>query len=216
MVKVDRLTYFLFFWCIGSTISKLRFPFGGPLRSQELFMVLSCQWKLFELALTKPTFKGDICIVRASWGGGGKYDRPQGFARKYTFCTNVILQLIFRICYYWEIFAGHSFYDPGWCGREDSGAHLLKSLRKMNSVQKVLAGYQSANHEDRIIECKILQKKTNLREKTVIATLFGFLWMFLTHILPKHSLSCSYCAFHKNLPVFSCLGCDTMLSVDAK
>jgi len=45
----------------------------------------------------------------------------------------------------------------------------------MNSVQKVLAGYQSANHEDRIIECKILQKKTNLREKTVIATLFGFL-----------------------------------------
>ena len=85
MVKVDRLTYFLFFWCIGSTISKLRFPFGGPLRSQELFMVLSCQWKLFEPALTKPTFKGDICIVRASWGGGGKHDRPQGFARKNTF-----------------------------------------------------------------------------------------------------------------------------------
>ena len=87
MVKVDRLTYFLFFWCIGSTISKLRFPFGGPLRSQELFMVLSCQWKLFEPALTKPTFKGDICIVRASWGGGGKHDRPQGFARKEYFCT---------------------------------------------------------------------------------------------------------------------------------
>ena len=164
MVKVDRLTYFLFFLCIGSTISKLRFPFGGPLRSQELFMVLSCQWKLFEPALTKLTFKGDICIVRASWGGGGKYDRPQGFGRKEYFCTDTILQLMFWIFYYWVIFAGHSFNDPRWCGREDSGAHLLKSLRKMNSVQKVLAGYQS------------------------------------THILPKHSLSCSYCTFYKKKP----------------
>lgn len=44
----------------------------------------------------------------------------------------------------------------------------------MNSVQKVLAGYQSANHEDRIIECKILQKKTNLREKVVFATFYVF------------------------------------------
>jgi len=45
----------------------------------------------------------------------------------------------------------------------------------MNSVQKVLAGYQSANHEDRIIEFKILQKKTNVREKGVFATLYDFL-----------------------------------------
>ena len=178
MVKVDRLTYFLFFWCIGSTISKLRFPFGGPLRSQELFMVLSCQWKLFEPALTKTTFKGDICIVRASWGGGGKHDRPQGFARKNTFCTITILQLIFRICYYWEIFAGHSFYDPRWCGPEDSGAHLLKSLRKMNSVQKVLAGYQSANHEDRIIEFKIWQKDQYWRKRGICYTLWFFMNVF--------------------------------------
>ena len=189
MVKVDRLTYFLFFWCIGSTISKLRFPFGGPLRSQELFMVLSCQWKLFEPALTKPTFKGDICIVRASWGGGGKHDRPQGFARKKYFCTDAILQLIFRICYYWEIFAGHSFYDPGWCGREDSGAHLLKSLRKMNSVQKVLAGYQSANHEDRIIEFKIWQKRPILKKTWYLLHIMIFYECFLTHILPKHTLN---------------------------
>ena len=204
MVKVDRLTYFLFFWCIGSTISKLRFPFGGPLRSQELFMVLSCQWKLFEPALTKLTFKGDICIVRASWGGGGKYDRPQGFGRKEYFCTdteiqfyteknffaNAVLQLIFWIFYYWVIFAGHSFNDPRWCGREDSGAHLLKSLRKMNSVQKVLAGYQSANHEDRIVEFKIWQKKRPILKNTwYLLHIMIFYECFWTHILPKHTLN---------------------------
>ena len=112
----------------------------------------------------------------------------------------LILQLIFWIFYYWEIFAGHSFYDPRWCGREDSGAHLLKSLRKMNSVQKVLAGYQSANQEYRIIE------KTNIEENVVFATLYDFLWMFFNPYLTKtHSQSCSYCAIHRNLPVFSCL-----------
>jgi len=39
----------------------------------------------------------------------------------------------------------------------------------MNSVQKVLAGYQSANHEDRIIE------KTNIEENVVFATHYDFL-----------------------------------------
>ena len=113
------------------------------------------------------------------------------------------IKLIVRICYYWEIFAGHSFYDPRWCGREDSGAHFLKSLRKINSVQKFIAGYQSANQEYRIIE------KTNIEENVVFATLYDFLWMFFNPYLTKtHSQSCSYCAIHRNLPVFSCLGCE--------
>ena len=98
------------------------------------------------------------------------------------------IKLIVQICYYWEIFAGYSFNDPRWCGPEDSGAHLLKSLRKMNSVQKVLAGYQSANHEDRIIE------KTNIEENVVFATHYDFLWMFFScpgqlNRWPWHSLT---------------------------
>jgi len=39
----------------------------------------------------------------------------------------------------------------------------------MNTVQKVLSGYQSANHEVRIIE------NTNIEENVVFATHYDFL-----------------------------------------